>query len=36
MMAKVKKYGLFALGVIAVLVAYKKLVPAEYQAKIGV
>lgn len=35
-MDKAKKIGMFVLGVIAVLVVYKKLVPASIQAKLGV
>ena len=36
MMSKVKTYGLFAVGVLAVLVIYKRFVPATLQAKLGV
>lgn len=36
MMSKVKTYGMFALGVLAVLVIYKRFVPVAVQAKIGV
>ena len=36
MASKIKTYGLFALGVIIVLVVYKKFVPATVQAKLGV
>lgn len=35
-MDKVKKYGMFALGVLAVLYVYKKFAPASVQAQIGV
>lgn len=35
-MAMVKKYGLFAVGVLAVLFIYKKFAPASLQAQIGV
>jgi hypothetical protein len=34
--AKLKMYGLFAVGVLVVLVVYKKFVPATVQAKLGV
>ncbi len=35
-MDKAKKIAMFALGVLAVLVVYKKMAPASVQSKLGV